>query len=154
MVDFCRFRAEGSKTRKNIARIAKIDFSNPMIAITDFGESQLLQSDRFRQSEQYFLILGLGSCGPGKLTEKGKFPKVLGGGCKRSFGAREQGSPKSLLHHPKLLLHRCNMGFWVVQKTFRRPLLAGSKRPFAPSPNHFWEFSLSGQFPRPAASQF
>ena len=43
------------------------------------------------------LILGLGSCGPGKLTEKGKFPKVLRGGCKRSFGPREQRSPKSLL---------------------------------------------------------
>ena len=43
--------------------------------------------------------------------------------------------------------------FWVVQKTFRRPLLPGSKRPFAPSPKHFWEFSLFGQFPRPAASQ-
>ena len=40
--------------------------------------------------------------------------------------------------------------FWVVQKTFRRPLLPGSKRPFAPSPKHFWEFSLFGQFPRPA----
>ena len=44
---------------------------------------------------------GLGSCGPGNLTEKGKFPKVLRGGCKRSFGPREQRSPKSLLHHPK-----------------------------------------------------
>ena len=37
----------------------------------------------------------LGSCGPGKLTEKGRFPKVLRGGCKRSFGPREQRSPKS-----------------------------------------------------------
>ena len=44
--------------------------------------------------------------------------------------------------------------FWVVQKTFRRPLLPGSKRPFAPSPKHFWELSLFGQFPRPVASQF
>ena len=52
----------------------------------------------------------LGSCGPGKLTEKGKFPKVLRGGCKRSFGPSEQRSPKSHLHHPKLLLHRCKMG--------------------------------------------
>ena len=43
--------------------------------------------------------------------------------------------------------------FWVVQKTFRRPLLPGSKRPFAPSPKHFLEFSLFGRFPRPAASQ-
>ena len=33
-------------------------------------------------------------------------------------------------------------------------LLVGSKRPFAPSPNHFRELSLFGQFPRSAASQF
>ena len=39
-----------------------------------------------------------------------------------------------------------------MQNTFRRPLLPESKRPFAPSPKHFWEFSLFGQFPRPAAS--
>ena len=45
--------------------------------------------------------------------------------------------------------------FWVVQKTFRRPLLPGSKRPFAPSPKHFWEFfpfrsiSQARSFPRP-----
>ena len=31
--------------------------------------------------------------------------------------------------------------------------LAGSKRPFAPSPNHLRELSLFGQFPRSAASQ-
>ena len=30
----------------------------------------------------------------------------------------------------------------VVQKTLGRPLLPGSKTPFAPSPNHFWEFSI------------
>ena len=34
--------------------------------------------------------LGLGSCGPGKLPEKWKFPKVVRRGCKRSFGPREQ----------------------------------------------------------------
>ena len=33
-------------------------------------------------------------------------------------------------------------------------LLAGSKRPFAPSPNHFRELSLFGQFPWSTASQF
>ena len=35
----------------------------------------------------------------------------------------------------------------------RGVLLAGSKRPVAPSPNHFWGFSLFGQFPRSVASQ-
>ena len=60
-------------------------------------------------ANHYAIVLG--RCGPGKLTETGKFPKVLRGGCKRSFGPREQRSPKSLLHHPKLLfLHRCQMG--------------------------------------------
>ena len=32
-------------------------------------------------------------------------------------------------------------------------LLAGSRRPLAPSPNHFRELSLFGQFPRSTASQ-
>ena len=55
---------------------------------------------------------------------------------------------------PKTAFAPVQNGVWVVQKTFRRPLLPGSKRPFAPSPKHFWEFSLFGQFPRPVASQF
>ena len=33
--------------------------------------------------------MSLGCCGPGKLPKKGKFPKVVRGGCKRSFGPRE-----------------------------------------------------------------
>ena len=42
-----------------------------------------------------------------------------------------------------------------LQVTARGFVLPGSNRPFAPSVRrkHFWEFSLSGQFPRPAASQ-
>ena len=68
----------------------------------------------------------LGSHGPGKLPEKRKSPKVVRGGCKRSFGPREQKSPKSLLHHSNPLLQRCKIGLhqckrhfacWV-QKTF------------------------------------
>ena len=46
---------------------------------------------------------------------------------------------------------------WVVQRTLGRPLLPGpkkkSKRPLAPSPNHFWRLSLFGRFPRSTASQ-
>ena len=108
-----------------------------------------------RQEEK---ILGnfevfLGKLRAWEIDRKGKFPKVLRGGCKRSFGPREQRSPKSLLHHPKPHFAPEQKQFWVVPKTFRRPLLPGSKRPFAPSPKHFWEFSLFGQFPRPAASQ-
>ena len=41
---------------------------------------------------------------------------------------------------------------WEVQKTLRRPLHLGSKRPFAPSANHFWRLSLFRQFSRSAAS--
>ena len=70
----------------------------------------------------------LGSCGPGKLTEKGK---ALRGGCKRSFEPREQRSPKSLLHHPRLLLHRCNP---ILHRCKSLCVVPGSKRPFAPSP--------------------
>ena len=42
---------------------------------------------------------------------------------------------------------------WVVQKTLGRPLLPGSKTPFAPSPNHFWEISIFGPSPRTLGSQ-
>ena len=72
-------------------------------------------------------------------------PRVVGGGCKGSFGPREQRSPKSLLHHPKPLLHWCN--------PISDQCNAGSKRPVAPSPIHFWRSSLFGQFPRSVASQ-
>ena len=54
------------------------------------------------------------------------------------------------LHRCKMGLHRCKTGFgWC--KTLRlleRPLLPGPKRPFAPSPNHFWEFTIFGLSPR------
>ena len=46
-------------------------------------------------------------------------------------------------------LHWCN----PTSHQCKRLLLAGSKRPFAPSPDHFRELSLFGQFPRSTASQ-
>ena len=39
-------------------------------------------------------------------------------------------------------------GFWMVQKTLGRFLLPELKLPFAPSPNHFWEFTTFGLSPR------
>ena len=88
-----------------------------------------------------------------EIDRKGEIPKVLRGGCKRSLGPGEQRSPKSLLHHPKPHFAPVQKQFWVVPKTFWRPLLPGFQRPLAPSPKHCWEFPLFGQFPRPAASQ-
>ena len=79
-------------------------------------------------------------------------PKVVRGGCKGlfdSFGPREQRSPKSLLHHQTLF---CT-GATPFRTSARGLLLAGSKRPFAASANHFRELSLFGQFPRSTASQ-
>ena len=35
-------------------------------------------------------------------------------------------------------------GFRMVQKTLGRLLLPELKLPFAPSPNHFWEFTIFG----------
>ena len=37
-------------------------------------------------------------------------------------------------------------------KNFSETFAPWVQRPFAPSPKHFWEFSLFGQFPRPVAS--
>ena len=42
------------------------------------------------QSEVFSFMLEVGSHGPGKLPDEGKSPKVVRGGCKRSFGPREQ----------------------------------------------------------------
>ena len=91
----------------------------------------------------------LGSYGPGKLTEKGKFPKVLRGGCKRSFGPREQRSPKSLLHHPKLLLHRCKMGFGWCKRLFGDLCSLGPKDLLHPRLSTFGNFPFSVNFPGP-----
>ena len=86
---------------------------------------------------------GLGSHGPVKLPGKGKSAKVGRRGCNRSFAPGEQ---KASCTGVAPVQKR----FWVVQKTLGRPLLPGSKRPCAPSPNHFGRFSLFG--PRSAAS--
>ena len=91
----------------------------------------------------------LGSRGPGKLTEKGKLPKVLRGGCKRSFGPREQRSPKSLLHHPKLLLHRCKMGFGWCKRLFGDLCSLGPKDLLHPPLSTFGSFPFSVNFPGP-----
>ena len=85
------------------------------------------------------------AAGLGNWPNREKFPKVLRGGCKRSFGTREQRSPKSLLHHPNLLLHRCKMG---LHRCKRLCAPWGSKRPFAPSPK-----ALLGIFPVRPISQ-
>ena len=52
--------------------------------------------------------LPLGCCGPGKLPEKRKFPKVVRRGCKRSFGTPRA---RGLLHWCEMGLHRCKRGF-------------------------------------------
>ena len=73
--------------------------------------------------------LQFGCCEPGNLPKKGKFPKVVRGGCKMSFwlfGPREQRSPKSLLHHPNPLLHRCN----PISHQCKRPLARGVQKTF------------------------
>ena len=78
------------------------------------------------------------SCGLGNFPKRESLQKWLGEGAKGlfdSFGPTEQRSPKSLLHHRNPLLHRCN----PISHQCKKLLLAGSKRPFAPSPNHFRE---------------
>ena len=104
---------------------------------------------RYRMTKRAMPPLRLGSCGPGKLTEKGKFPKVLRGGCKRSFGPREQRSPKSLLHHPKLLLHRCKMGFGWCKRLFGDLCSLGPKDLLHPPLSTFGNFLFSVNFPGP-----
>ena len=56
----------------------------------------MLMSDKRDCQTQTARVVELGSHGPGKLPEKRQSPKVVRGGCKRSFGPRQQKSPKSL----------------------------------------------------------
>ena len=81
-----------------------------------------------------------------EIARKEKISKVVRGRCKRSFGHREQRSPKSVLHHPNPLSHGCN------------PILHHCKGFFCSlGPNHllhpllttFGRFSLSANFPGP-----
>ena len=94
----------------------------------------------------------LGCCGPGKLSKKGKSQKWLAEGAKGpfdSFWAQGAKVSQESFAPPK-------PSFATPFRTSARGLLlAGSKRPliFAPSPNHFRERSLFGQFPTSAASQ-
>ena len=101
----------------------------------------------------FFPALGLGCCGPGKLPEKWKFPKVVRRGCKRSFGPCER---EASCTSAKWGCHRCKRGFGWCKRLLGDLCSLGpkeSKRPFAPSPNHFCRLSLLGQFPRSTASQ-
>ena len=63
---------------------------------------------------------------------------------------------RGLLHRCEMGLHRCKRGFGWRKRLLGDLRSLGpkeSKRPFAPSPNHFWRDSLCGQFPRFTASQ-
>ena len=94
------------------------------------------------------------SCNPKVLLESPKMvrlPKVVRRGCKRSFEPRER---KRGLHQCKMGLHRWLNGFRMVQKTLGRLLLPELKLPFAPSPNHFWEFTIFGLSSRTFGLQY
>ena len=62
-----------------------------------------------------------------------------------------------LLHWCKKGLHRCKRGFGWCKRLLGDLCSLGpeeSKRPLAPSPNHFWRYSLFGLFPRSALLSF
>ena len=92
----------------------------------------------------------LGSCGPGNLPEKCESSrKWLGEGAKCLWTPRARASCTGVNGVAPV-----QKRVWVVQKTLGRPLLPEeSKRPFAPSPNHFWRLFLFGESPRSTASQ-
>ena len=62
--------------------------------------------------------------------------KVVRGGCKRSFGPREQRSPKSRLHNPRPSLCRCK----PILHRCKGLLLLGSNDLLHPSLTTFWNF--------------
>ena len=93
--------------------------------------------------------LDLGSCGPGKLTEKGKFPKVLRGGCKRSFGPKEQRSPKSFCTTQNCFRTGAKWGFGWCKRLFGDLCSLGPKDLLHPPLSTFGNFPFSVNFPGP-----
>ena len=89
----------------------------------------------------------------GNCPKRDSLQKWLGEGAKGlfdSFGPSwSKGLPRVFCTTQTLF---CT-GATPFRTSARGLLLAGSKRPFAPSPNHFRELSLFRQFPRSAASQ-
>ena len=98
----------------------------------DFPEAgvSLTPSQRLAKiaSKLWQPVLKLGSRGPGKVPGKGKSPKVVGAGCKRSFRPREQRSPKAFCT-TQTLSCTCATPFRTGARGF---LLAGCKRRAAP----------------------
>ena len=135
-----------------------------------FFEARVLAlSARFRTHESWIDVWNLNSCclagaAQGLVLEscgEGKSPKVVKGGCRRSFGPKgrvqkvlwTQGAKVS-----KESLHRPNL-FCTSATPFRTgatgSLLVGSKDLLRPLPTTcaFWETSPFGQFARRVASQ-
>ena len=52
------------------------------------------------------------------------------------------------LHQCKMGLHRCKTGLGWCKRLLGDFCFLSSKLPFAPSPNHFWEFTIFGLSPR------
>ena len=91
----------------------------------------------------------LGCCGPGKLTKRGKSPKVIRGGCKRSvltlLGQGAKVSQESFAP-PKPSLAPVQPHFALVQEASRT---RGPKDLLHPLLTTFGNFHFSGTFPGP-----
>ena len=85
---------------------------------------------------------------PGRGVENRKIPEGGWEGVQRSL----EGA-KSLLHRCNARLHRCKTRLDMVQETLGRPLRRGSKRPCAPSPNHFRGFPIFDPSPKHSGLQ-
>ena len=123
------------------------------------------------QSNRHFVPFVLGTGGAsslGRLSCKSRQKKCVCVFCPKSessrkwlgegaglFGPREQ---EASCTGARWGLHRCKRGFgWCKRLLGDLYSLVwaqkSQKRPFPPSPNHFWRLSLFGQFPRSTASQ-
>ena len=74
---------------------------------------------------------------------------MLRGGCKRSFGPREQRSLKSLLHRCNPILHRCKSSFGWCKRLFGDLCSLGPKDLLHPPLSTFGKFPFSVSFPGP-----
>ena len=106
----------------------------------------MVRANRFaRIALRIARVTKLGSHGPGNCAKRENLQKWLREGAKGLLDPARKKPPAPVQNG----VTPVQKGFLVVQRTLGRPLLPMSKRPFAPSPNYFWRFSLTGNFPGP-----
>ena len=139
-------RPRGPRERRTFSKIIRVNFGTaaklasqafaPLASNIHFRPAIALRKSSHESQDR-----GLASHGPGELRKD-----VVGGGCNKSFGSSKQNASSTGANSSCTGAKRGLGGAKGSRDTFAPPW---SKRPVAPTPNHFSRFSLFRQFPGP-----